>query len=62
MKPKVEILREKIEEGKLGGGVKRIEAQHKKGKLTARERVDGMRRRKPGSKGWQRFYSGTKKE
>ena len=38
MKPKVEILREKIEEGKLGGGVKRIEAQHKKGKLTARER------------------------
>ncbi|MFZ1313617.1 MAG: carboxyl transferase domain-containing protein, partial [Chitinophagaceae bacterium] len=40
MKPKVEILREKIEEGKLGGGVKRIEAQHKKGKLTARERVE----------------------
>ena len=25
---------------KLGGGAKRIEAQHKKGKLTARERVD----------------------
>ncbi len=24
----------------LGGGSKRIEAQHKKGKLTARERVD----------------------
>ena len=24
----------------LGGGVKRIEAQHKKGKLTARERID----------------------
>jgi propionyl-CoA carboxylase beta chain len=40
MKSKVEILREKLEEGKLGGGVKRIEAQHKKGKLTARERVE----------------------
>src|SRR5690348_12965441 len=25
---------------RLGGGVKRIEAQHKKGKLTARERID----------------------
>src|SRR6476660_7375902 len=40
MKSKVEILRTKIEEGKLGGGVNRIEAQHKKGKLTARERVE----------------------
>ncbi len=40
MKSKVEILREKLEEGKLGGGIKRIEAQHKKGKLTARERVE----------------------
>ena len=39
MKSKVEILREKIEEGKLGGGVKRIETQHFKGKLTARERI-----------------------
>jgi len=27
-------------EAKLGGGVKRIETQHKKGKLTARERID----------------------
>lgn len=40
MKSKAEILREKLEKGKLGGGVKRIEAQHKKGKLTARERVE----------------------
>ena len=40
MKSKVEILREKLEEGKLGGGIKRIDAQHKKGKLTARERVE----------------------
>src|SRR5438046_981179 len=39
MKSKVGILREKIEKGKLGGGLVRIDAQHKKGKLTARERV-----------------------
>ena len=35
-----EHLQEKLEEGKLGGGIKRIDAQHKKGKLTARERVE----------------------
>ena len=40
MKSKVDILREKIEEGKLGGGIPRIENQHKKGKLTARERIN----------------------
>ncbi len=40
MKSKKEILRDKIELGKQGGGPKRIEAQHKKGKLTARERVE----------------------
>jgi propionyl-CoA carboxylase beta chain len=39
MKSKTAILQEKLTEGKSGGGVKRIEAQHKKGKLTARERV-----------------------
>jgi propionyl-CoA carboxylase beta chain len=39
MKSKVKILRKKIEEGKTGGGEKRIAAQHQKGKLTARERV-----------------------
>ena len=39
MKSKVEILREKIEEGKLGGGKLRNDTQHKKGKLTARERI-----------------------
>ncbi|WP_205511622.1 acyl-CoA carboxylase subunit beta [Longitalea arenae] len=38
-KNKSEILQQKIEEGKLGGGVHRNEAQHKKGKLTARERI-----------------------
>jgi propionyl-CoA carboxylase beta chain len=37
---KLDILQQKIEDAKKGGGEKRIEAQHKKGKLTARERVD----------------------
>ncbi len=40
MKSKSDILKDKLEEGKLGGGQKRIDAQHKKGKLTARERVE----------------------
>ncbi|MBL4652900.1 MAG: acyl-CoA carboxylase subunit beta [Flavobacteriales bacterium] len=40
MSDKIKVLNEKIAEAKLGGGEKRIEAQHKKGKLTARERVD----------------------
>ena len=34
-----EILKDKIAQSQLGGGEKRIEAQHKKGKLTARERI-----------------------
>lgn len=33
-------LEEKREYARLGGGLKRIEAQHQKGKLTARERLD----------------------
>ncbi|MEN2281983.1 acyl-CoA carboxylase subunit beta [Algoriphagus sp. SE2] len=37
---KIELLKKKNQEALLGGGVKRIEAQHKKGKLTARERID----------------------
>ena len=40
MKEKIQALREKILAGKQGGGPKRIDAQHKKGKLTARERVN----------------------
>jgi propionyl-CoA carboxylase beta chain len=40
MKSKVEILREKIAQSKLGGGEKRIATQHQKGKLTARERIE----------------------
>ncbi len=37
---KYKVLQEKIAASKLGGGQKRQEAQHAKGKLTARERVD----------------------
>lgn len=37
---KIKKLIEKREQAKLGGGIKRIESQHKKGKLTARERID----------------------
>lgn len=38
--PRVSQLREKKAVAKLGGGERRIEAQHKKGKLTARERLE----------------------
>jgi len=37
---KTDLLAHKNEEALLGGGQARIDAQHKKGKLTARERVD----------------------
>ena len=40
MSDKHELLKEKIAASKLGGGEKRIEAQHQKGKLTARERIE----------------------
>ncbi len=33
------LLQEKLAQSQLGGGEKRIESQHKKGKLTARERI-----------------------
>jgi len=36
---KVSALKKKIDEAMQGGGAKRIEGQHKKGKLTARERL-----------------------
>ncbi len=39
MKNKIQDLDKKIAEAQLGGGEKRIESQHKKGKLTARERL-----------------------
>ncbi|HEX6913911.1 MAG TPA: carboxyl transferase domain-containing protein, partial [Chitinophagaceae bacterium] len=37
---KIRVLVEKREEAKLGGGQKRIDAQHRKDKLTARERIE----------------------
>lgn len=39
MNDKVKLLESKMAEAQLGGGQKRIDAQHKKGKLTARERI-----------------------
>ncbi|MGP8216581.1 MAG: acyl-CoA carboxylase subunit beta [Bacteroidia bacterium] len=39
MSKKIDELNEKIALSKLGGGKERIESQHKKGKLTARERI-----------------------
>lgn len=38
--PKIDELRDKRVHGRLGGGKDRIETQHKKGRLTARERID----------------------
>ena len=38
--PKIQELRDLREEAKLGGGEERIEAQHGRGRLTARERLD----------------------
>ena len=40
MEDRVEELREKKREAELGGGEDRIEAQHDRGKMTARERID----------------------
>ena len=37
---KIDLLIKKREEAALGGGIKRIEKQHAKGKFTARERID----------------------
>src|SRR5579859_5164121 len=38
--PKIESLRQRKDQAKQGGGSARIEAQHKNGRLTARERLD----------------------
>ena len=40
MEPKIRKLRELREQAQLGGGQDRIDAQHARGKLTARERVE----------------------
>ena len=39
MDDKLKTLQDKIGQAMLGGGQKRIDSQHKKGKLTARERL-----------------------
>jgi len=40
VKEKIQRYRELREQSRLGGGKERIEEQHKKGKLTARERIE----------------------
>ena len=40
MEDRIEELRERREEALLGGGEDRIQSQHDKGKMTARERID----------------------
>jgi propionyl-CoA carboxylase beta chain len=40
MRDKLALLEQRRAESELGGGVARIEAQHRKGKLSARERLD----------------------
>lgn len=40
MKDKIQELKVKRQEALLGGGQSRIDSQHKKGKLTARERIE----------------------
>jgi len=42
VKEKIEKMRELREQTKLGGGKERIEEQHRKGKLTARERIESL--------------------
>ncbi len=39
MQSKIELLNQKTKDAQLGGGQKRIDSQHAKGKLTARERI-----------------------
>ncbi|WP_371366716.1 Propionyl-CoA carboxylase beta chain [Sporomusa rhizae] len=42
MQEKMDLLKQKQEKIKLGGGVKRIEKQHASGKMTARERIEKL--------------------
>ena len=39
-KTKIQLLNDQRAQSRLGGGQARIDAQHKKGRLTARERLD----------------------
>ena len=40
--PRIQQLRQMREKAKLGGGKARIDRQHAKGKLTARERIERL--------------------
>src|SRR5438552_18330032 len=40
MREKLDLLKHRIEESEQGGGAPRVKAQHDKGKLSARERLD----------------------
>ncbi len=40
MRDKLELLQKRRAESELGGGAERIQTQHEKGKMTARERLD----------------------
>src|SRR2546428_8081088 len=40
MRDKLDLLQQKRAESELGGGAERVKAQHDKGKMTARERLD----------------------
>jgi propionyl-CoA carboxylase beta chain len=42
MQDKLRLLQERRAESELGGGAARLQAQHDKGKLTARERIDAL--------------------
>src|SRR5213076_2041272 len=42
MREKLELLQQKRAAAELGGGAERIAAQHDKGKLTARQRLDAL--------------------
>ena len=42
MREKLELLQQKRADAGLGGGAERIAAQHEKGKMTARERLDAL--------------------
>jgi propionyl-CoA carboxylase beta chain len=44
MSQNIEKLNDKIKQAHLGGGEKRIAKQHEKKKLTARERVDYLKK------------------
>src|SRR6266508_1209162 len=40
MREKLELLQQRRAESELGGGTERIQTQHEKGKMTARERLE----------------------